>query len=111
MPIFDDQFTLLYEYDTLQLMHFINGNILHCVCYEILINIKLSPLQHCLRRIQLSGTPLTLRERINYFGEKGSRYSLPPPKLLETGENSFSSVFLAFFLLHILASEKESASL
>ena len=30
---FDDQFTLLYESDTLQLMHFGNGNILHCVCY------------------------------------------------------------------------------
>ena len=60
---------------------------------------KLSPLQHCLRRIPLSGTSLTLRERINYFGEKGSRYWLPPPRLLETGENSFSSVFLAFFSL------------
>ena len=46
---------------------------------------------HCLRRIPLSGTPLTIRERINYFGEKGSRHSLPPPRLLETGENSFSS--------------------
>ena len=51
----------------------------------------MSPLQHCLRRIPLSGTPLTLREHINYFGEKGSRYSLTPPRLLETGENSFSS--------------------
>ena len=29
--IFDDQFTLLYESDTLQLMHFTNGNMLHCV--------------------------------------------------------------------------------
>ena len=46
---------------------------------------------HCLRRIPLSGTPLTITERINYFGKKGSRYSLPPPRLLETGENSFSS--------------------
>ena len=30
---FDDKFTLLYESDTLQLMHFTNGNIKHCVCY------------------------------------------------------------------------------
>ena len=33
MLIFDDQFALLYESDTLQLMHFANGNILHCVGY------------------------------------------------------------------------------
>ena len=26
MPTFDDQFTRLYESDTLQLMHFTNGN-------------------------------------------------------------------------------------
>ena len=51
---------------------------------------KLS-LSHCLTRILLSGTPLTIRERINYFGKLGSRYSLPLPLLLETGENSFSS--------------------
>ena len=52
---------------------------------------KLSP-SHCLRRILLSGTPLTIRERINYFGKKGSRYSLAPRRLgLETGENSFYS--------------------
>ena len=51
---------------------------------------KLS-LSHCLTRIPLSGTPLTIRERINYFGKLGSRYSLPLPLLLETGENSFSS--------------------
>ena len=32
MPIFDDQFTLLYESDTVQLkMRFTYGNILHCV--------------------------------------------------------------------------------
>ena len=30
---FDDQFTLLYEFDTLPLMHFTNGNI----CIEIVI--------------------------------------------------------------------------
>ena len=30
---FDDQFTLPYEYDTLQLKRFTNGNILHYVCY------------------------------------------------------------------------------
>ena len=63
MLICDDQFALLYESDTLQLMCFTNGNILHCVCYQILLNIKLSALQHCLRQIPLSGTPHTLRER------------------------------------------------
>ena len=68
-------------------------------CYQKFINIKLSSLQHCLRRIPLSGTPIILHQRINYFKQKGSRYSLPPPRLLETGENSLSSFFSLFFSL------------
>ena len=31
MPTFDDQFTRLYESDTLQLMRFTNGNNVYCV--------------------------------------------------------------------------------
>ena len=97
-PIFYDKFTLLYESDTLPLLHFTNGNILHCVVikYWLISNCHHGNL-HCLRQIRYRGHPF------NFFGKKGSRYSLPPPRLLETVENSFSSFnfIVAIFICSI----------
>ena len=71
-PIFNnDQFTLLYEFDTLQIIYSTKWH-LYWVRYKILNNIKLSPSQLCLSRISVLGidTPYSIYvELINYFGE------------------------------------------
>ena len=62
-PIFNnDQFTLLYEFDTLQIIYSIKWQHLYWVRYKILNNIKLSPSQLCLSRISVLGidTPYIL---------------------------------------------------
>ena len=80
-PIFNnDQFTLLYEFDTLQIIYSTKWQHLYWVRYKILNNIKLSPSQLCLSRISLLriDTPYSIYvELINYFGEKNLRYWIP----------------------------------
>ena len=90
-PIFNnDQFTLLYEFDTLQIIYSTKWQHLYWVRYKILNNIKLSPSQLCLSRISVLGidTPYSIYvELINYFGEKGFKILNTTPRLLETGED------------------------
>ena len=90
-PIFNnDQFTLLYEFDTLQIIYSTKWQHLYWVRYKILNNIKLSPSQLCLSRISVLGidTPYSIYvELINYFGEKGFKILNTTPRLPETGED------------------------